>query len=155
MVDRIIFACTLILAAVYFYATAQISKLAGGDPLGPRAFPYLIGIGLLIAAGVLLVEILEARKNQGPRKTAPEEKQDLRHLLVIGAVVVWSGAYFAVFEMLGYLIATAIYLIAMMAYFNRGKWVGNVLTSVLFCTGSYLLFKEVLGVSLPKGILGF
>jgi putative tricarboxylic transport membrane protein len=42
-----------------------------------------------------------------------------------------------------------------MAYFNRGKWVANVLTSVLFSIGSYVMFVKLLGVSLAPGILPF
>jgi putative tricarboxylic transport membrane protein len=60
-----------------------------------------------------------------------------------------------VFESLGYVIATSIYLLVLMAYFNRGKWVANVLTSVLFSIGSYVMFVKLLGVSLAPGILPF
>jgi len=33
--------------------------------------------------------------------------------------------------------------------------VANVLTSVLFAIGSYVLFVKILGVTLPVGLLGF
>ena len=155
MADRVIFVCTLMLAAVYFYATSQIPSLQIGDPLGPKAFPYLLGIGLLITAGMLLAEILRARKAPDPHETALHEKEDRSHLLVIGAVVLWTGIYFGVFELLGYMIATTVYLFVLMSYFNRGKWLANALTSVLFCVGSYLLFSHVLGVSLARGPLNF
>ena len=69
--------------------------------------------------------------------------------------MVWTAIYFAVFVPLGYLISTSIYLLALTAYFNRGKWAANVLTSVLFCVISYLLFTKVLGVALPRGVLPF
>ena len=62
LTDKIIFAVTLVLAAVYFYATSQIPSLEIGDPLGPKAFPRMLGIGLLITAAVVLMEILRARK---------------------------------------------------------------------------------------------
>ena len=58
MTDRIILACTLVLAGVYFWATAQIPSLELGDPLGPKAFPRMLGVGLLIAAAMLLAEIV-------------------------------------------------------------------------------------------------
>ena len=43
LTDRIIGVLTLLLAAVYLYATAQIPTLEIGDPLGPKAFPRLAG----------------------------------------------------------------------------------------------------------------
>ena len=42
-----------------------------------------------------------------------------------------------------------------MAYFHPGKWTTNILTSVLFCVLSYLMFTKLLGVSLPPGVLPF
>ena len=41
-----------------------------------------------------------------------------------------------------------------MAWFNRGKWITNVLTPSLFSVGIYILFVK-LDVNLPKGILPF
>jgi hypothetical protein len=52
-------------------------------------------------------------------------------------------------------IATSIYLLALMAYFHPAKWTTNILTSVLFCVLSYLMFTKLLGVSLPRGVLPF
>lgn len=151
-VDRVIFVCILVLAAVYFYATAQIPTLEIGDPLGPKAFPRLLGIGLLITAAMLFMEIWRARKT--PPETTAEPSGDRRHLKVIGAVVAVTAVYLAVFTLLGYVIATSIYLLALMAYFHPGKWTANILTSVLFSIGSYLMFSK-LGVSLPPGLLPF
>ena len=70
-VDRVIFVCILVLTAVYFYATAQIPTLEIGDPLGPKAFPRLLGIGLLITAGLLFFEMRTAAKRPQPAATQP------------------------------------------------------------------------------------
>lgn len=152
LTDRIIFVLTLVLAAVYFYATAQIPTLEIGDPLGPKAFPRLLGIGLLITAALLFMEIWRARK--APQQAEPAPIADRPRWGVLGVIVVWTGVYFSVFQALGYILATTAYLIALTAYFNRGKWVANVLTCVLFSALSYLMFKY-LGVSLPQGALPF
>lgn len=154
LTDKIIFAVTLVLAAVYFYATAQIPSLEIGDPLGPKAFPRLLGIGLLIAAGILLVEILRARKAP-PVAAADDEQKEPPHWPLLGGVVAWTAAYFAVFTTLGFMLATAAYLIGMTAWFNRGRWTTNILTSVLFAVISYLMFTKLLGVNLARGFLPF
>lgn len=154
MVDRVIFVCSILIVAVYFYATAQIPSLEIGDPLGPKAFPRLLGIALLFAAGLLFVEILRAR-NAESANDEHRPREDGRHYFVVGAVVIWTAVYMAVFEWLGYVIATTVYLLALMAYFHKGKWLANVLTAVLFCVISYVLFTKVLGVTLAKGLLPF
>ena len=155
MADRIVLICTIVLAAVYFYATSQIPSLRTGDPLGPKAFPYLLCVGLLLGAAVLLGEVMRAQKMQQDPDGGSEETQNRGDLLVVGAVVLWTVIYFGVFEMLGYMIATAIYLFILMVFFNRSKWLANALTAVLFSLGSYLLFSHLLGVSLPPGLLNY
>ncbi|MDB5812880.1 MAG: tctB6, partial [Betaproteobacteria bacterium] len=77
------------------------------------------------------------------------------HLWLIAGVTAWTALYFGLFDRAGYLVATVVYLLAMMAVFNPGKWVANVLTTVLWAVGSYVLFVKILGVSLPPGILKF
>ena len=154
MADRIILVCTLILTAVYFYATTLIPSLEIGDPLGPKAFPRLLGVCMLVAAGMLFIEMWKERKtapSSPPVKRAPK---DVRHLWILGGVVVWTGFYYAVLEGLGYVVASAIYLLALMAWFNRRKWIANVLTAVLYSVLSYVMFAK-LDVNLPKGILPF
>ena len=154
MADRIIFILTVILAVVYLYATEQFPSLEIGDPLGPKAFPRLLGIGLLMTASGLLAGILRAPKtgaSSGEKKGSGVH----RHYLVAVATVVWTGLYFAVFIRLGYAIATTVYLLALMACFHRGKWKTNLLTSALYGFISYLMFTRLLDVSLPRGILPF
>ena len=153
MADRIILGCTLILAAVYFYATTLIPSLEIGDPLGPKAFPRLLGVCLLIGAGMLALEMWRERR-QGEAPPPAREPRDVRHLWILGGVVIWTAIYYAVLEPLGYIVASAIYLLALMAWFNRGKWTANVLTAVLYSALSYLMFVK-LDVNLPKGILPF
>jgi putative tricarboxylic transport membrane protein len=157
LVDRVIFVCILILAAVYFYATAQIPSLDIGDPLGPRAFPRLLGIGLLVTAGILFMEMWKARKAEVAENAdeEPHAHGDYQHYFIVAAVVIWTSLYFAVFEWLGYILSTAVYLIVLTGYFNRGKWTANILTSVLFGIGGYVMFSKLLDVNLPRGILPF
>lgn len=162
MADRVIFVCTLLLAGIYFYATEKLPSLEIGDPLGPKAFPRLLTIALLITAVVLLVEILRARaKSVQPaasakpvQPAASADPADRRVYLIIAGVVVWTIGYFLIFERLGFMIATSIYLLGLTSYFHRGKWMSNVLSSFGFAVGSYFLFK-VLGVQLAPGILPF
>ena len=149
MTDRVIFVCTVIIAAVYLYATTLIPSLEIGDPLGPKAFPRLLGIALLIAAGLLLIEIWKERKASKP---APgEELAVWRYAGIIIGVTVWTGVYYAAFDKLGFIIATVLYLLPLMAWFNRGRWVANVLTTVLFAVASYIMFVK-LDVNLPRGV---
>ena len=158
MADRIILACTLVLAGVYFWATSQIPSLELGDPLGPKAFPRMLGVGLLVGAAMLLFEIIrnsaKAKLSADRGEPSTEPKWDRHHWLVV-AIAVWTAVFIVVFEPLGFILSTAVYLLALTMAFNRNRWLMNVLTSVLFSVISYFMFTKLLGVNLPPGILPF
>ena len=153
MADRVIFVCTLILAGVYFYATENLPSLEIGDPLGPKAFPRLLGIALLATAIIHLFEFMRARK--GEPAEPKKDPVDRMSYMVVGGVSIWTFLFFYFFELLGYIIAGSIYLVVLMSVFNKGKWVTNAVTAVLFAIGSYLLFTKGFGVNLARGILPF
>jgi putative tricarboxylic transport membrane protein len=153
MTDRVILISTIIIAVVYFYATTLIPSLEIGDPLGPKAFPRLLGFALLLAASMLALELWKQRKTAASQ-SRDESPFEWRVVRVIACVAVWTGLYYVAFQPLGYIAATAVYLLGLMAWFNRGKWVANVITSVLFAGLSYFMFVK-LDVNLPKGILPF
>lgn len=153
MTDRIIFVCMLLLAGVYFWATAQIPSLELGDPLGPKAFPRMLGVGLLIAAAMLLAEILRDRKTAKAADAGGMKWE--RHDWVVVAVAAWTALYIALFEPLGYMLATLIFLAGLTGYFNRGRHLMNALTCVLFVIISYVAFTKLLGVNLARGIIPF
>ena len=156
MADRIIFVSILVLTGVYFWATSQIPTLEIGDPLGPKAFPRLLGGGLIIAAVMLLAEMLKDRKERksAPAPKAAEPHDTSTYKIVAGAAVV-TGIYFLLFEPLGYAVANSLFLLVMTSYFNKGKLWTNVLTSVIYGFASFYMFTAWLGVNLPRGILPF
>ncbi|MGH8700573.1 MAG: tripartite tricarboxylate transporter TctB family protein [Burkholderiales bacterium] len=148
MADRVIFVCTIVIAAVYFYATTLIPTLEIGDPLGPKAFPRLLGVCLLIGAGLLFLEMWKDRKAPQPPASG---RRDWRYLWIIAGVTVWTGIYYAAFEKLGYVVATTVFLLALMAWFHPRKWLTNVLSTVLFSVLSFVMFVK-LDVNLPRGV---
>jgi putative tricarboxylic transport membrane protein len=157
MADRIILVCIVVLAGVYFWATSQIPTLEIGDPLGPKAFPRLLGIGLFITAAMLLGEILRERKS-GAATNAPvaSDAKDSGHTGVVIAAVAATAVYFLLFEVAGYVISTTLFLLLMTHVFHKkGRWLVNTLTSVIYGVGSYMMFSYALGVNLPHGILPF
>src|SRR5215510_1813569 len=101
--DRVIFVCTIIIAVVYLYATTLIPSLEIGDPLGPKAFPRLLGVILLLAAVMLAIEIW-GKKARAPDVPA-SEMFDPVMVRILLCVVAWTAGYYAVFDALGFIIA--------------------------------------------------
>ena len=152
--DRAIVVCSICLAAVYFYAIEQIPVRDIGDPVGPKAIPRLLGGLLLLTVGLLLLEMRLAGK-KAPVTDQATAAGGSRDAWVVSGVVVLTLLYFAVFEWLGYALATTIYLTILMGFFNRPHWNINVLTATLFSFGSYLLFTKLFGAQLAQGVLPF
>jgi putative tricarboxylic transport membrane protein len=153
MTNRIIAVCVILFAALYLYATFQIPSLEVGDPLGSKAFPMVLGIGLVLAALFLFGEKTHAR---GQVHDAEQDQRDGRKsLFVVGVVACWTLIFFMLFESLGFLLSSLPYFFVLMVYFNHKKWLINAIVSVVFSVAAYTLFAKVLDVALPKGLLYF
>ena len=163
--DKFIVLATVLLAAFYWFATEQINEPLIGDPIGPKAIPRLLIIGLLIAAVLLWLETLAGAKAKARAQatnkafageTSPQEASaGAKGYLFIAAMVLSTLGYFFLFNWLGYALATALYLYALMAIFNPGKTRANALTAAGFSFGSYLAFTRLFGAQIPAGLLPF
>ena len=155
--DRIIVLCILLLAAIYWVAIGQIREPLIGDPIGPRAIPKLLTIGLVISALLLWVETISKKKSQEsssePELSSAQETGS--RPVVIAAIVGGTLVYFFLFNWLGYALATGAYLFVLMALFNPAKTTANALTALGFSLGSYLAFTRLFGAQLPAGLLPF
>jgi putative tricarboxylic transport membrane protein len=135
---------------VYLYATSTLPAMEIGDPLGPKAFPVLLGILLALAGVLLLFESVGARDAAAAGRAQAPTRPGM-----VAAVAIFTMVFFALLEPLGYLIAFTLYLFALMIWLHRKSPLACLATAVLFSIGSYVLFAKALGVSLAKGILYF
>jgi putative tricarboxylic transport membrane protein len=138
------------LAVAYLLGTQTIPSLDIGDPLGPRAFPILIGVCLLVASGLLVLETKQARQPAAAGALA-RLFMDRKVLGTLAAMIVFA----LVFETLGYLLSIALFMLALTTMIHRGHHLLNAAVSIGFTVVSYLLFDKLLGVLLPQGLLGF
>jgi len=162
MADRLLAVFLILLAGAYLFATYRLPTLDIGDPLGPKAFPYLVGASAIIAAIWLLVEnAAKLRPDQAAHAAEqspdapPAPPAERHHPLAVAAVLGGLLVFYLLFEPLGFVISCTGFLLGFTAYFNRGRWFVNVPVSLLFPIGVYFAFTSILGVSLPRGPLPF
>ena len=155
--DKIIVVGILVFTAAYWYAIHQIREPSIGDPIGPRAIPQLLAIGLLISAVLLAIEIWtkSRRANKDKEASADDTSRSDQSVALIALVVGATLVYFWVFNFLGYALATSVYVAGLMFYFNPQKTRTNLLTAVIFSFGTYLVFTQLFGAQLPAGLLPF
>jgi len=143
---------TIVLATIYLVATYNIRTLAITDPLGPKAYPALIG-GLMLLSGLSLA-IVSLRRSKNSSYSAPENGGDIKNSrpVAVGAIALWLLSYYLVYEQLGFVLATIPFLLGLMAYFNRGKWLTNTMVAILFPVVLDLILSHVLGLAPAPGL---
>ncbi len=100
MADRLLGAFMIALGSAYIYGTKFIRVVSGSfnDPLGPRAFPIIIGI-LAIAFGVLLfLKTLRKSKETGVSDEPPPVPSQPFAIVVMSF---WMLLYYLAFEPVG------------------------------------------------------
>jgi hypothetical protein len=68
-------------------------------------------------------------------------------------IILFLIGYVAGVHVLGYLIATGLFLFTLMIYLSKEKWWRYILTITVFLIVNYLFFEKVLNLILPRGIL--
>ena len=111
---------------------------------GPGYFPTILS-GILILLSVLLIV---SSRHVSEVSLGIFARQN-RIVFVAGALTV---AYFVLLFVFGFLIATPLYLIAILRYFSMTRWRSLLLTAVLTTAASYAIFTTVLEVQLPSGL---
>lgn len=127
------------------------------DPVGPRAAFYvcgavLLGGGLIVIAGHLRRwsrQVHHMVRNEGTADEVDFPSSALRAFLLIGV----AAAYAALFEPLGFLIATPLFVLGALAVMGKRNWGGMVVIAVVFAVVTYVIFAQILSVRIPVGPL--
>jgi len=140
----------VVLGAAYSYQAIIMPKAPMGEPSAPMIFPTILGVCMTILGAVLIV--LEKMK----RKKKPNEavKKISFSLTVYGrsiAIVAFMClVYVLLFERIGYVFSTLLFLAAVLHFFNGlAKWKTTLVVSVSFSVGVYVIFSVLMGISLP------
>jgi putative tricarboxylic transport membrane protein len=142
--DRLLGAAVLFLSIVFLFATSQLPSAALGDPLGPRAFPFLIG-GLLLIPAVALLTSPQA-------KTAGNDLAPAigvwPRLIKMAGVFALAAVFFFALEKVGYVLSTPVFLFALLRLMYGDRYVLNAVVAITFTTVTYFMFA-FLGINLP------
>ena len=112
----------IVLAAVYLYMDMRLPEVRLSDPLGPKAFPALVGVGLIVSALLLLLERRHKLRINPLAETPPAADEpgtnpgkSIKHSpLVLVGMVAWTALYYVCFDRVGYLIATTVFLLGLL-----------------------------------------
>ena len=144
--ERVIGVVSVISAVVLWYLAAGLPSIPTHGDVGPAFFPRVIA-SLFLILGVLFLVI-------GPRlraKTTEDTPSISRNdILRAALLLVLTVAYVASQDILGFVVATALYLFAGRFVFGSRRWLSTTLFAVVCAVVLYLVFKTWLNVPLPE-----
>ncbi len=137
-----------ILGLTWAVAALRLPDAAFGNPAAPKIYPLIIAIGMVVLSLWLFAAEMKKQKAGKAQKKAsfkltPEGR--LVAFVSIGCII-----YALVFETLGYIISTTVFIEAVMLYISKGKkMLVPTIVAILFSAGVYVVFGKLLGITLP------
>jgi putative tricarboxylic transport membrane protein len=147
--QAVFFGILLVVLAVYLQLALGMEWRTAAGRIGPGFFPRFIG-----GIGVVLTLVALVRSLRRVEPETEDDGPDLgQHPRTMAIVVVASAALAAAFEVLGVLVAGALFLLGCLWLLNREHPVLNAVLGIGLATGLYLLFQTLLNAGLPAGVL--
>ncbi|MBL6929731.1 MAG: tripartite tricarboxylate transporter TctB family protein [Rhodospirillales bacterium] len=139
MTDRITGTLLLLLAIAYSVAGAGFESDFISDPLGPNAFPVMLGSALGLFSLYLLFR-------PDPEPEWPSLKSWKRQGAALAALIIYG----IVLEFIGFIISSVVLVgfLSQMLGGNRRYMIGTGIGASIVL---YFLFNNVLGLPLPAG----
>jgi len=142
-----------VFGVAYLWSANQIPRLMIGDPLGPRAFPIILGAMLLFGCALLVWEVFSRRRAAaGPDEDKPADgAPKIEPMVVITLLALVPIAF--LLETIGYVLCFSALIMLISTLLKPDRWRSNLVWSVVFTVVIYLFMAKLLGAGLPRGIL--
>lgn len=135
------------ISVIYLILTFNLPQAKVGNPTAAMNYPLLIGFSLLgLSILYILSEIKDKKKVFSAYKIFADKELTTKVIIVL----VLCLGYAFLFERIGFLISTVLFLGTLLFLINgRRKWLTNIIVAVLFSAVTWYTFAELLSVSLP------
>jgi putative tricarboxylic transport membrane protein len=147
--------CAVLVAVGIFLIVDAVTLSAGFakvDPVGPRAFPLVIGVVLIVLAVVLAVAIPRGSVGEADagEDVDPDMPGDWRTVgLLVGVFVV----VIVLINPLGWVITGTLLFAGAATILGNRHYVRNIAIGLVLSLLSFYAFYSGLGIPLPAGIL--
>ncbi|NOJ48469.1 tripartite tricarboxylate transporter TctB family protein [Bradyrhizobium archetypum] len=122
-------------------------------PVGPGFYPRIVLIFMAVTSAALIVQDLLARRAEPADVPAPARPRRAYGLVALSFVIV--ALYLVLLPLLGYRIATVLFVAALQATLERPatwrQWAVFAAVAIGTSAVTYLVFERYLSVLLPRG----
>ena len=136
-------------AGIYGLVFSVQLPLGRWNQPGPAVFP----LGLSILLCIFGISWFMRGKGEREKEETVSLKRFVRKFMTPIQIVGVTAAFILTFELLGYLLASTIYLFALFFWVSRHRWWTALVLAIVFGAGSWLFFEKLLTTPLPKGFL--
>ena len=145
---------------VWAYIKTLSFRTVKGSYAQPATFSQIMLIGMMIFAGILLIQSIWNLTHLKADSWAAEKAASLNFLRNRGVqyallTIVLCIAYVMLFKTLGYVLVSFIVCFAIMILIGKRHWIQMILVSFLVPLCMWLLFYLLLKVNIPMGPLTF
>ena len=156
--DRLVAILTIPVAIFLIVVAYQAPRPNIPQAVGPEFLPIAALSLMILCAIVMFIDSTRSmRRSQPPQDEPVPQPASGRFKTNMTLVLVIAGlaAYAAILDTIGFIISTTLLVIWSARMFEKGKWVRNVIVSLLFSITVYYCFVNLLEVTLPVGVLGW
>ncbi|MBV9789697.1 MAG: tripartite tricarboxylate transporter TctB family protein [Chloroflexi bacterium] len=148
---RLVAVVLLALGLLIFVQTFSIRQGGGYSAIGPRFFPLLVAIGLLLLSGLFLARTTIRPDEDLMQQSADEEAAT--HWPTVGLVALALVVYAVALGPLGYILATVLFFPVVARFLGSTRPVRDIIIALVISVVIYEGFTRALGVRLPAGLL--
>jgi len=138
-----IFAIAYLIGTLFIRRTTFVT-------IGAEFMPQIYGYILLFLGACQIYQGIKESKRFVEDTQKPKERKDIKNVLVTFVVII---AYVAIMNFIGFMIASAMLLFLMTILLkpanSKLNYVVTIIFSVVLSIGTYLLFHNVMYLSLP------
>lgn len=141
----------LFIFAVWYGAAAwMLPKVQLQDVIDSYVYPLVLAVVLSLLSLGLIFKSLRADAEEPSGSRLPSGKMLLAIAFIFAALI----AYIVLFQTLGYLTSTILFMISVLKFMDRTRSFWNILIlSVLVSGVCYVLFAVLFRIQIPAGIL--
>lgn len=140
---------TIAVGLTYMIMALNFPNATVGRPLEPKIFPVILGIAMTILGFALLIQ--ELMKNSKNKEKETIKLSFGNNGKKIAITVINAIAYALLFNILGYVLSTIIFLeVELLIFGGLKSWKISTIVSVIFSIIAFLIFNTLLGLYLPK-----
>ncbi len=147
--DLIVSVAVILLGAATLFGATRITVPLSSNVVGPRVFPYAVGVVLLLAGAFVMVDALRGRLG------VPEEGEDIdadasTDWVALTKIFLAFAVHIALVDLIGWALAGAL-LFTLVAW-SLGANIGRAaIAGLILGFTVQALFVTALGVTLPAG----